>query len=64
MEDKNKKSVSGNLVIYTNLVCENTQCKNKEIITKQYPAPGIPFDEYIYDSVKLICADCGNNSKE
>ena len=64
MEDKNKKSVSGNLVIYTNLVCENTQCKNKKIITKQYPAPGIPFDEYIYDSVKLICADCGNKYKD
>jgi hypothetical protein len=64
LEDKIKKNVSGNLVIYTSLVCENIQCKNKEIINKQFEAPGIPYDVYIHESIKLTCPTCGSKYKD
>ena len=47
--------VNANLVIFTHLDCST--CGNKD--TKQYDAPGIPYNEYVYDELKLICS-CGN----
>ena len=63
MEEK-KKSVSGNLVIYTNLVCENTQCGNRKVITKQFEAPGIPYVDYIHESIRITCPGCGIKYKD
>ena len=60
MEDK----INGDLVIFAELECKNQKCGNKNKKIKQYPAPGIPFGDYIYDSMKFICPSCGNRYKD
>ena len=54
LEDKD----NAKFVIFADLECQ--KCGNKN--TKLYPPPGIPYNEFVYDEVKLICP-CGNKYK-
>ena len=60
MEDKN----NANLVIFAELECKNQKCGNKNLEIKQYPAPGIPYCDYVHESMRFICPSCGNRYKD
>ena len=60
MEDKN----NANLVIFAELECKNQECGNKNFEIKQYPAPGIPYCDYVHESMRFICPSCGNRYKD
>jgi hypothetical protein len=53
---------NGKLVIFAQVKCQNGKCGYIE--TKQYTPPGIPYNEYVYDSINFRCSKCKSTCKE